>query len=146
MDSTDNEIAAVLHLRRATASGLRVSPIATRIGHQETIKFHDYPFYKSEIAIKKHDAEKLQSIATDPASYRIKGPPKLCGGYHPDWCVEWQDGDNVYRALLCFGCGEVILSWSDGSEYCDIADGSQTELQAILEPYQKNRPKEDANK
>src|SRR5262249_40015520 len=72
-------------------------------------ELNGYPFYKEPLALTEQDAGRLCELLGDPAIYQPWKGEKLCGGFHPDYAVEWHVGAKRYRALLCFGCGEFLL-------------------------------------
>ena len=68
-----------------------------------------YPFYTPKVQVQGKAEEIVKSIITDPNKFiRFQGE-KLCGGFHPDYAVEWSDGDKTYSILFCYGCGEVLI-------------------------------------
>ncbi len=71
------------------------------------------------------------------ATYKEFSGEKKCGGFHPDFAVEWQIGTAKYQALICFGCGEVKLF---GPGYESRYDFHSETIEKILKKYNKNRP------
>ena len=65
---------------------------------------------------------------------------KACGGYHPDYCVEWKTGDATTRALICMECGEVKFFGPRSELHCDLIPEATEKLAQRLAPYRKNRP------
>jgi hypothetical protein len=65
---------------------------------------------------------------------------KKCGGFHPDYAVEWSVGRDRYRALICFGCEEVKLFGPALESRNDLDRTAYKRLEELLKPYQKNRP------
>ncbi|MEI8379822.1 MAG: hypothetical protein WCJ09_06825 [Planctomycetota bacterium] len=43
-----------------------------------------------------------------------------CGGFHPDWCVEFIAGQDVYQVLVCFGCREARLYGPMNEVFSDL--------------------------
>ena len=66
---------------------------------------------------------------------------KGCGGFHPDYAVERAVGGQVYRCLVCFGCGEVKVFGPGGELHRDVVN--PIPLKRLLVPYWKNRPASD---
>jgi hypothetical protein len=99
-----------------------------------------YPFYQAPLALSAADAKRLMLLLSDPATFQRFSGEKLCGGFHPDHAVEWQQGSRSYRALLCFGCHEVKLSGPGIDQRYDLTDAAAGELKALLSPYRQNRP------
>lgn len=111
----------------------------------ETIKLHDFSFYLEPLTLTKDDAEKLMVLFHDPESFSKKAEGrkglKWCGGFHPDYDLEFQVGADTYHALLCLGCAEVKIFGSGVSAYCDTSHDAQAKFKSILESYRKNRPR-----
>jgi hypothetical protein len=79
-------------------------------------------------------------------SFRRYTGAKLCGGYHPDWCIEWKDGESVYKVLLCFHCEEARLYGPNNELWSDLDKKALKKLVEILRPYRKNSPEADDGK
>jgi hypothetical protein len=105
---------------------------------KETFDLHGYAFYREPLALTPVDAGKLKVILGDPARFAPFAGEKKCGGFHPDYAVEWAVDGQVYQCLFCFGCGEVKMYGPLGETRFDLADAKS--LRGVLMPYQKNRP------
>ena len=99
-----------------------------------------YPFYQAPLALSAEDARRLTQLLSDPATLNRFSGEKLCGGFHPDYAVEWQKGSRSYRALLCFGCEEAKLLGPGLDQRYDLAGPAGSELQALLGSYRHSRP------
>lgn len=110
---------------------------------KETVDLHGWAFYARPLDLTDADRTALVALLADEASfYERPDFEKPCGGYHPDYAVEWAVGDQVYRCLICYGCGEVKVYGPAGPElYCNIS--VQEPLKQLLKPYWKNRPASD---
>ncbi len=106
-------------------------PIVERVG---------YWFYRDPLPIKPDDLAKLTRTLSDSSTYRSFVGEKKCGGFHPDYLVEWRDGTVERSALLCFGCGEAKVVDSKGEHRYDLDKAAQATVQTLLEAYRKNRP------
>ncbi|HWU89392.1 MAG TPA: hypothetical protein VN253_19160 [Kofleriaceae bacterium] len=102
-----------------------------------------YPFYQAPLALSAEDTKRLAQLLSDPATFQSFSGEKLCGGFHPDFAVEWQKGPRSYRALLCFGCGEAKLFGPGLDERYDLAKLAKSKLEALLGRYRQNRPLSD---
>ncbi len=112
--------------------------------NKQTVQFHGFPFYEQAIGIEKEDAKKLLVLCGDRKTFgRYKGP-KFCGGFHPDWCLTFQAGDDLYRVLICFGCHEARLYGPKNDVFSDLDDETVKKFAAILQPLGKHRPKDSA--
>lgn len=67
-------------------------------------------------------------------------PLQACGGFHPDFCLEWQDGDATYQVLICFGCYEVKCYGPRTELWCDIQESAYDQFKKVLRKYRKSRP------
>lgn len=91
-------------------------------------RFHAMPVAATE-ALGIHLHEALRS----PGLYRPFTGPKLCGGFHPDYCFEWQSTKGWFHALLCLGCHEMILIGPDAELYCNLSDEPSVALRELLD-------------
>jgi hypothetical protein len=107
---------------------------------KKTIGLHGYLFYDERLAPGGSDLEQLTALFTDARSFVRYRSTKVCGGYHPDYCVEWKNGDVTTRALICLECGEVQFFGRRNELYCDLSPEANRRLARWLSPYQKNRP------
>jgi hypothetical protein len=107
---------------------------------KKTVTLHGFPFYAQPIAPRKADGKELSALGADASSFRRYSGMKWCGGFHPDWCIEWQDGATVYRALICFGCHEARLYGPKNGLYCDLDNEVLGKFGRLLKPYRKHRP------
>jgi hypothetical protein len=101
-------------------------------------ELHGYWFYKEPLALSDEDAGRLTRLLVDPVTLARFSGEKLCGGFHPDYAVEWQQGSSTYRALIGLGCDEAKLFGPELDVRCDLRE--HDELAALLTKYIKNRP------
>ena len=114
-----------------------VTPKATQT---ETKKTENYAFYKTPLKLKDEDLESIRDLLSSANTYSAWAGAKACGGFHPDFAVEWTSDGKTMRALICFGCGEIILA--GGGQDLLYDNTNSKELEKILKQYQRNRPKE----
>ncbi len=107
---------------------------------QKSVMLHKFPFYDKAITPKEEDVKKLAALCGDRKTFGRYRAPKSCGGYHPDWCVEWKDGEDVYQVLICFGCHEARVYGPKNDVYSDLDDAALKKLVEVLTAYRKNRP------
>ncbi|HJZ58011.1 MAG TPA: hypothetical protein VKE74_23840 [Gemmataceae bacterium] len=107
---------------------------------KKTISDHGFAFYAEPLELKPADAKTLIALFSDPESFRQWRGYKKCGGFHPDYMVEYHVGQDVYRMQVCFGCSEVKVFGPKLELYCDMA---KEPFAKVLRTYQKNRPKGD---
>ena len=111
---------------------------------KQTIQLHDFAFYRESLEVKRDDATKLSALIGDNAAFKdVSGLPKPCGGFHPDFAIEWSSGGRVYHCLICFGCDEAKLYGRHSERYCDIAADARKGIREILKSYRKNRPESE---
>ena len=114
--------------------------LAKELKEQQTVTIHEYPFYAIKVTAPNGDARKLQELCRKRGTFQRSQGAKACGGFHPDWSLEFKDGPDVYHVHLCFGCQEARL-YGPGSEVIsDLSSESLRQLTALLKPLQKNRP------
>jgi hypothetical protein len=108
-----------------------------------TVELHGFLFYRDLLALKPDDAKKLKALLEDETSFTPFGGVKKCGGFHPDYCVQWTVGEKTYRCLVCLGCWEVKVYGPNAELYCDLKHEVRTQLKELFKPYRKNRPASD---
>lgn len=108
---------------------------------KKTVKLYKFPFYEETIAINEDVSARLKPLCSDTKTYQRYIGAKFCGGFHPDWCVEFKDGQDVYRVLICFGCHEARLYGPQNDLFTDLDKESMLKLAETLNPLQKNRPR-----
>lgn len=107
---------------------------------KKTVQHHGFPFYTESLPLKDGDARELTKLFTEGNSFQPWRGEKKCGGFHPDYCLEWHAGGEVYRGLICFGCHEAKFYGPSVELYCDINQDAFDKLKAILLPYRQQRP------
>jgi len=98
-----------------------------------------FPFYSPGVTASPEQERQLKKVLCDGnLYYRFEGEPADCGPFHPDFAVEWLDGEVTKQALFCFGCNEVqILSGGEIEEY----DFKETrKLKAVFSDFSDKRP------
>ena len=81
--------------------------VKQELQEKSTFEDHGFPFYTGQLDLKPEDGKRLTGMFADSASFIQFRGVKACGGFHPDYLVEWHVGDEVYRVHFCFGCHEV---------------------------------------
>lgn len=99
-----------------------------------------YPFYTPKVQVEEVAASKLKAIISDSSNYIQFSGEKRCGGFHPDYAVEWSDGDIRYSALFCYGCGEVLVV--DGKNTYRYDFKISDDLKKIFASFNAKRPKQ----
>jgi hypothetical protein len=107
---------------------------------KKTIEIHEYPFYERPLAVSDADVATLRQLSLAPDSFVSYMGPKGCGGYHPDYCLEWTDGGATCELLICLGCREMELYAAGKKLLVDIRNSAFDQFEATLEKYRDQRP------
>jgi hypothetical protein len=110
------------------------------VNRKKTIGLHGYRFYDDRLPLQGSDADQFTALFSDRRSFQRYRSQKACGGYHPDYCIEWKKGDASTRALICLECGEVKFFAAQSQLYCDLSREAGQKLAQWLSSYRKNRP------
>ncbi|MDG2013811.1 MAG: serine/threonine-protein kinase [Pirellulaceae bacterium] len=105
-------------------------------------KIGSYWFYNPREVDNKDLLKRLQDLLSSPSTYIVRTPEIAvnCGPFHPDFAVEWMDGFKVCRVLVCFTCGEAMLS-SDGTNvFYLLAGRAESKVKKLLQEFAKERP------
>ncbi len=101
----------------------------------KVIKLHDFAFFEKQPVLKDEDAKSLTKLFCAKDSFGKWEGYKKCGGYHPDFCIEWKNGDDAYQVLVCLGCHEVKCFGPKAELYCDINSDAYKQFSEILTRY-----------
>jgi hypothetical protein len=107
---------------------------------KKTVTIANWLFYAEPLDFKDKDESKLTDLIGSEKTFAAFSGVKKCGGFHPDYALEWRVGKDTYYALICFGCHEVKVYGPGKGAYADIAKDGYNSLTALLKPYRKNRP------
>ena len=114
------------------------------IAAKETIKIHGFHFYSHPLPPSEQDRIALIESMTQEGGIEEWAGMKLCGGYHPDYALQWRDSEGEwFEALICFGCHEIKLYGEGVQLYADLGEESYEELKKTLLPYGDQRPKRE---
>jgi hypothetical protein len=109
---------------------------------KQTIQIREFPFYERPLPITDADIKILRQLATVSGNFSSypKGVAKACGGFHPDYCVAWKDGDATYEMLICFGCREAMFYGPTQKLLVEIRSKTFERFMATLQQYRDQRP------
>lgn len=109
---------------------------------KQTIEIRDFPFYERPLRITESDVQTLRQLITPHANFanHPEGVAKSCGGFHPDYCIVWKDGEATYEMLICFGCRDAKFYGSTQKLLLEIREEPFRQLRATLEKYHDQRP------
>jgi hypothetical protein len=113
----------------------------SELATKKIIRFHGFPFYERPLAVAADEIEPLRRLCAAADSYWSYRGPKSCGGYHPDYCLVWNDGETAYHLLICFGCNEMKLYGPKNELIVDIRHEAVARFKAALERHRDQRPK-----
>src|SRR5215211_6479570 len=102
---------------------------------KETITVHGFPFYERPLPVAALDVEELRRLSAARESFSPYAGPKACGGYHPDYCLSWKDGEVTYELLICFSCHEMKFYGPKHEALADIRKDAFERFEAILKKY-----------
>jgi len=103
-------------------------------------ELNGYVFYQEPLTLTTEDARRLSAILGKSTTYERFSGEKACGGFHPDYTVEWHAGKDRYRALICLGCHEVKLFGPGLQSRNNLDQVAYEKLDETLKRYRKNRP------
>ena len=98
------------------------------------------PRHANAIAIEVDAPRAGPVLLGDPAAFKPFTIEKPCGGFHPDYAVDFRRGTAKIRMLICFGCGEVKVFSQQAESRLDLSAEASQKLAEILKGYRKNRP------
>ena len=107
---------------------------------KKTVGIAGWLFYAEPLTPKGEDVKKLTELLKAETTFTAFSGVKKCGGFHPDYAVEWTVGKDHYNALICFGCHEAKVYGPEKAAYVDIRKEGYDALTKLLKPYRKNRP------
>ena len=113
---------------------------AAKDGTVPVIERGEYSFYEEPLRLNTEEQATLRRILGDPKTYTKWAGEKKCGGFHPDYAVEWQDGDHMRTTMICFTCSELKVRGPDGEHRYDITPAAREPLRALLGDRRKHRP------
>lgn len=103
-------------------------------------KIADQAFYEGTLSLTAKDTEALRALLGEPTALARWSGEKKCGGFHADYALEVEKAGVTWRALICFGCGEVRVIGGSLDRRYDMTRPTKTALEALLGTYRKNRP------
>ncbi len=111
---------------------------------KETIQIHGFHFYRAPLEVKLAEKRNLRRLCSQARSFQPYSGSKFCGGFHPDWCLTWKNGDAVYQVLVCLGCQEAQIHGPTSGLWTDFAPHAAGDLKYWLAKYGRQRPPSQA--
>jgi hypothetical protein len=112
---------------------VRENELATK----RTVTIGGEPFYAETLALNDFDSSALKRLYCNSNSFIPFVAIGKCGGYHPDYCLEWKTGTDSVFVQFCFGCSEM-KTFAAGQKLHYYID--TPEFGSLLKKYRKNRP------
>jgi hypothetical protein len=103
----------------------------------ETIKKEK--FYAGTIPVDDADVPALANWFLEEGKV-WHGLTKLCGPFHSDWCIEWQIEGKLWRAFICFGCEDMVLTMPGDEVMYSLPTDTAEHLKEVLLKYHQKRP------
>ena len=106
----------------------------------KTVKRAGFLFYPAPITPSPADEQALVAALSQPGAVaEFSGAMKMCGGFHPDFAILWNDASGAaYEAQICFGCEEIKLFGPQNELYADLAPETFSALREVLRYLGKN--------
>jgi hypothetical protein len=120
--------------------GYERAALERELATKATVALHGWNFYRDPLPVPAADGATLKELVRAENAFLAYRGPKKCGGYHPDYCLEWRDAAEVYRVLVCLGCSEVKCYGPAGGVHCDMNADVREEFKRLLKAHRKNRP------
>jgi hypothetical protein len=120
---------------------LEADQVREELASKETVRLHGFPFYKRPLVVPAEAIPPLRRLSSAAGSYQSYRGPKMCGGFHPDYCLVWEDGKATYHLLICFGCHEMKLYGPKSELIVDISDDAFRKFKSILTAFHDQRPR-----
>ncbi|MCC7422713.1 MAG: hypothetical protein IT428_20730 [Planctomycetaceae bacterium] len=120
-------------LREGLPSGfwepeLRVQALRERA----TIERHGYRLYDARLPATEEDCAQLTAIFASSTSFAPRRSAKQCGGFYPEYGIDWNTGEETTTALISLECGEVKLHSPKSDLYCDLSPAAASKLKSLL--------------
>ena len=111
-----------------------------RLGPKPTFERSGSWFYTDRLVIPAAETAALQQTLGNPRDYQKFSGEKKCGGFHPDYAVEWTEASVTRTALICFTCDEIKVVGPAGDHHYDLDRSAVQRLHDLLYPHRRNRP------
>ena len=114
--------------------------LRSELASKDTFRIWEFDFYSAPVPTSPSDLQVLTRLASSSDTYVTFGGPKLCGGFHPDFALTWNDGTKRTSLLLCLGCSEMLFINDDRKFLVTIRHEFWEQFRDILDKYHPNRP------
>ncbi len=115
--------------------------LATESQRSDTIEIGSFRFYTPSVSATNPDLLKRILSSADSIILHEPNTYKLCGGFHPDYAIEWfGPNQKRYNALICFGCADIIYTDGKNNYSYELEKEVYKTLKDALSQYAKKRP------
>lgn len=113
---------------------------AKEIASKSIVELGEYGFYSEPLSLPESEVAELRALYCDGSTFRAFRGLKMCGGFHADYALVWENGADRIIVQICFSCHEMRTVVGDKWLHCDIQQKAYDQFAAILKKYRKNRP------
>ena len=114
--------------------------LTNELATKKTIRRHEFPFYERPLRVTATDVELFRRLSASADSFAPYLGPKNCGGFHPDYCLAWNEAGNSYELLICLGCHEMKIYAASQELLVDIEREAYYQVNMALQKYRDQRP------
>ena len=122
--------------------GWQEALVNDEIARKKTIRLFGYAFYEQPTELSRAQKKEFQEIlASGPWFGALeKGitKNKMCGGFHPDYQIEWKTKGSVVQIQFCLGCRDVRIYTEKEKIFGDLKGNER--LTKWLRGFRKLRP------
>jgi hypothetical protein len=115
------------------------SELETELKNKKTVERQGSHFYERPLEVNPVDLQELRTLTSTADNFHSFTGEKMCGGFHADYSLVWQDEQATYEFQICFGCGEVLIFGPTQEMRLDLQGNG---LKSVLEKYHGQRPPE----
>jgi hypothetical protein len=108
-------------------------PPGAKVPEEKTVKVRGYKFHEKTYAAGEKESTQLKALVGNEKNFSKWLGPKPCGGFHPNYCLEWKDGEKVYEVFLCYGCEEAKIFGPNADLYVNTARETLKAFSEVLE-------------
>lgn len=112
------------------------------LARKKTVRIHGYPFYEELLAWQETDREQLTELLFARTSFAKYTSGKKGGGFHANYCLEWNAGGERAHMIIALDYGEVKIYGPKGELHCDLSQEAAQKLRQVFSRYRKNCPVE----
>jgi hypothetical protein len=107
-------------------------PPGVKAPEEKTMAIRGYQFHEKTYAAGEKESAQLKALIGNEKNFSKWEGPKPCGGFHPNYCLEWKDGEKVYQVFLCYGCEEAKIYGPDKDLYVNAGGATLKAFSEVL--------------